>query len=322
VVLFHRVLDEDDPRWPYADKEWSVSARFFSQCLSFFQKHYHIVGLDDVRAAMHGSRGLPSNALLITFDDGWSDTLQYALPLMQQAGVKEGVLFVTVGAIGERILSWQETLFSRWLHDGCHDQDLAPLFALAEAKEFDLRTEADVRKLTALLQSRPIAVQDEVRAWCHGHLLAGLPPQPLMLSENELQALHAAGFALGTHGLRHEALTQVEHPRRQLAEAAKLLARMVPGCIVASMSYPLGRLSPAVVADTLATGYEAIFTGIQCLNREPCVAGSSRPQAIFGRLNISQRAFSDPEGNLCPALLATDLFRRETRSLGTGRGCI
>jgi len=104
VVLFHRVLPKNDIRWPQSDKCWSVSDNVFDACLAFFIRHYNVIRLDDISAFLEDGKPLPHNALLITFDDGWSDNLQYAVDITNQHSIKP-LLFVTTSAIGTRILS-------------------------------------------------------------------------------------------------------------------------------------------------------------------------------------------------------------------------
>ena len=51
VLTFHRVLPPDDPRWPEADPDWTVSVDQFADTVRFAKRHYNVVSLDDVLAA-------------------------------------------------------------------------------------------------------------------------------------------------------------------------------------------------------------------------------------------------------------------------------
>ena len=113
VVMFHRVLAPSDPRWPTADPEYSLRDDLFAECLGFFRRHYHVVGLDDVMAARRGGRPLPPCPLLITFDDGWSDTEEFALPHLVRAGMP-ALLFVVADAVGRREPFFQERMVGAW----------------------------------------------------------------------------------------------------------------------------------------------------------------------------------------------------------------
>src|SRR5690606_5764285 len=93
VVSFHRILREDDPRWATCDPDYTLRADAFAASLAFFRRHYNVVSLEQVLDARRGAGRLPPRALLITFDDGWADTAQVALPELQRAGLP-AVLFL------------------------------------------------------------------------------------------------------------------------------------------------------------------------------------------------------------------------------------
>ena len=99
VIMFHRVLDVRDDRWLECDPDYSHSTDLFRESLAFFRRHYTVVSLDEVRAAVDGTRTLPPRALLITFDDGWADNVEYAWPELRQAGLP-AALFVAAGFVG------------------------------------------------------------------------------------------------------------------------------------------------------------------------------------------------------------------------------
>src|SRR5690349_14607413 len=65
VVMFHRVLPPQDPRWSGADPEYTLSTRLFAAAIGFLRHHYSIVSLNDLFGALEGD-GLPPRPLLIT----------------------------------------------------------------------------------------------------------------------------------------------------------------------------------------------------------------------------------------------------------------
>ena len=82
IVVFHRVLAVDDERWPHAHPEWTVSDAVFEQCLQFFRRHYYVISLEELLSSVEQGKKLPNRSLLITFDDGYADNEEYALPLL------------------------------------------------------------------------------------------------------------------------------------------------------------------------------------------------------------------------------------------------
>src|SRR2546429_5129157 len=61
---------------------------------------YQPVGLEEVIAHYVEAKPLPPGATLITFDDGYRDNLENALPVLRKHGY-QAVLFVPIGFLGE-----------------------------------------------------------------------------------------------------------------------------------------------------------------------------------------------------------------------------
>jgi hypothetical protein len=90
ILIFHRVLPAPDPLFPD-----EVDARRFDQLLALLKTCFNIVPLSEgVRGLKSGK--LPPRAACITFDDGYADNAEIALPLLQKHGVK-ATFFVATG---------------------------------------------------------------------------------------------------------------------------------------------------------------------------------------------------------------------------------
>ena len=113
VVMFHRTLSPDDPRWASCDPDYTLSTERLEQSLAFFRRHYNVVSLEQVLASRRTGAALPPRALLITFDDGWADNADYALPALRRAGLP-ALLFVVADAVGTRQPFFQERLIAAW----------------------------------------------------------------------------------------------------------------------------------------------------------------------------------------------------------------
>jgi len=89
VLMYHKV--NDIPENPTTVPIW----QFDEQLEQLGGLGYSVVGIDEV--IDHYTRGeqLPDRAVLITFDDGYRDTLENALPVLQKHGYP-AVIFVPV----------------------------------------------------------------------------------------------------------------------------------------------------------------------------------------------------------------------------------
>lgn len=67
---------------------------------------YNPVSLDQLYDYVTGQKGLPPKPVVITFDDGYRDTYETALPILKRYGFKSTHFIITADA--ERRLTWAE----------------------------------------------------------------------------------------------------------------------------------------------------------------------------------------------------------------------
>ncbi len=92
VLTYHRVRpDADDPR--------SITPERFREHLTVLKENQHVVSIDEVLTAINGEKPLPERAVLLTFDDGYADLYDYAMPLLQEFGFP-AVIFMLAGYVG------------------------------------------------------------------------------------------------------------------------------------------------------------------------------------------------------------------------------
>lgn len=83
------------------DERFAISpARFGEHLATLRAAGMHTVTAADVARAFGGGEPLPDNAVMITFDDGRSDAMMWADPLLEEAGMK-ATMFVISSAAAE-----------------------------------------------------------------------------------------------------------------------------------------------------------------------------------------------------------------------------
>jgi O-antigen/teichoic acid export membrane protein/peptidoglycan/xylan/chitin deacetylase (PgdA/CDA1 family) len=310
VVMFHRVLPATDPRRAGADPEWTMSTEAFRNCLGFFRRHYQIVTPQQVFAAQRGEAVLPPTSLLITFDDGWRDTAEYAQPILDELGL-QALVFVAGAAIDSAAPFWEEHVYSFL---ATHADGAVRLAAACErcavALPQPLPACADETAIRATIAALARLDRD-VRA----ALLAQLRPDrdtgPAMLDAAQLVAMAAAGHTIGGHGMTHRPLTQVEELQCELEAAQASVAAHLGGVTIESMSLPHGAWTPPVLVQCRSAGYRYLFVSNAHLN---ALAPGKRSEGPLGRIHISERTLLDGNGRFEPSLLATWLFLRPSAS--------
>lgn len=307
VVMFHRVLEESDPRWPGADPGYTLPVDVFRACLGFFVRHYQVVSLEQVLRARAGTGRLPSRALLLTFDDGWADNVDHALPALRDAGLP-AVMFVVSGAVGRSQPFFQEQLVSAWQRGVLQVGELDAALARRDLGQgTDGNGIAELRRLIAALETLDKATRDDVLAPFVPVLDDGLVH---MVDVAGLERLDRHGVVLGLHGMTHAPMTRVADLDRELAGARGQLAAITGGAPALSMSFPHGAHDPAIAAKAHEAGYELVFTSVPVLN--PTAEG---PGGRLGRVGFETGAVVDAKGRFRPDRLAARLFRRPVAAL-------
>lgn len=100
VLMYHSVGTEPD-------NDAVISPELFTAHMEYLQQHgFTPLAAEELEAYLAGTLKLPPRPVVITFDDGYRDTYEVALPVLKRLGLKS-ILFIPAGEVGRR-LSWQE----------------------------------------------------------------------------------------------------------------------------------------------------------------------------------------------------------------------
>jgi peptidoglycan/xylan/chitin deacetylase (PgdA/CDA1 family) len=108
--LFHRI----DSRW--ADRPITLTEAEFDAYCRFFRRYFRVLPLSELLDRLEFGNDL-SSCLAITFDDGYRDNLERAVPILERHGLP-ATFFLTTGFIGtDRIPPWDASagVESEWL---------------------------------------------------------------------------------------------------------------------------------------------------------------------------------------------------------------
>ncbi len=312
VVMFHRTLREDDPRWASCDPDYTLGEDLFVDSLAFFKRHYRVVSLDAVLRARRDGTGLPPRALLITFDDGWLDNVDYALPALQRASLP-AVMFVAADAVGARQPFYQEQIIAAWRLGKLTVDALAVTMGEHGGERPGRDGIAGLRQLIAQLERMSPASRRTVLERHADVLDDGLQH---MVDVADLTRLRTGGVELGLHGKSHVPMLRADDLDAELGGAREAMAAMLaqpeglasPAC--ATLSFPHGSFDDAIAKRAREAGYELLFTSVPVLNPV-----GAQPSWLLGRTGYETDTVADSKGTFCPDLLAWYLFRRATRRL-------
>jgi peptidoglycan/xylan/chitin deacetylase (PgdA/CDA1 family) len=202
ILVYHRVLPGPDPFGMGV-----VTTVEFRAQMAALRRCFRVISLDALAAELE--RGGPEpGAVCVTFDDGYRDNLQHALPVLEEFGIPATVYLAT-DFIGTGKLPWYERVLDTVR------RSRAPRLVL-EGTEVDLQLGEGLARATAahrllgwLKQFDPAARDghiDRVQAELGN---PGPASGGLMLDWTEVKELARRGVAIGAHTQSHPILTTV-----------------------------------------------------------------------------------------------------------------
>jgi peptidoglycan/xylan/chitin deacetylase (PgdA/CDA1 family) len=236
ILIFHRVVPATDPLFP----DEMDAARFDRLC-GWLRRTFHVLPLHAACVRLREGT-LPARALAITFDDGYADNHDVALPILQRHGLN-ATFFVATGFIdGGRM--WNDTIVETIRATSAEvlrpaDSGIAGLADLP-LTSLEQRRQA----LHALLGAcKYLAVAEREAATLALARAAGVAlPVDLMMRSDQVRSLHRAGMGVGGHTVNHPILARLELPqaRVELASGKARLEELIQAPVTL-FAYPNGR---------------------------------------------------------------------------------
>ena len=219
ILIYHRVLARPDPLFP-----GEVDALLFERQLRLLKRFY--VPLPLAQAVQRLQDGcLPARAVCITFDDGYADNAEVALPLLRKHAM-HATFFIATGYLDGGQM-WNDSVIEGVRHAPGPFLDLRayglerfPVDKLAQRR-------AAIATLLGQLKYLPFAQRQQLAMHIRRQA-EPRPRQPAMLSTAQLRCLHAAGMCIGAHTVSHPILAtlsdraarlDIANGKRQLEEA-------------------------------------------------------------------------------------------------------
>lgn len=289
VLTYHRVLPIELQARSHSAPAIVVQPKTFDWHMRFVRRHLKPLTLRQFVEHLRLGRPPPPRSCLVTFDDGWHDTLEHALPVLRRHGVP-AVLFVATDYIGTGNCFWQERL-SEALQRAAARPDARSLLAglpiHVEGTDRDLPRKEDIRALVEWFKSRPFAEVETLIGRLEGvDAAAGPAEQDRFLDWAELTTLMRSGLvSVGSHAMTHCPLTRLPPAQvsTELRESRRLLMCKLDAEVTA-IAYPDGDANSGVAAMARSEGFEVGFT----TKRGLVASGDDR--FLLSRVNMHEGA--------------------------------
>lgn len=278
IVMYHYVRDLVKSKYPRIK---GLTVDGFRRQLDFIKSNYVPISAEELLEAVTSPhRRMPENAMLLTFDDGYSDHYDNVLPLLKEKGIRACFFPMAQAILERRVLDVNKIQFilaavpNVWslldelfesLDEFRADYPLKSrevyLMSITEKHRYDPREVTIFKRL--LQRELPEHVRAElVQRLFSQHVSddeSGFASE-LYMSLDQLRQLHQEGMHVGSHGYTHAWLNSLS-PDAQQTEVDLSLGFLRQAGIPLddwTMCYPYG-------------GYDESLLGI--LRARKCVLG-------------------------------------------------
>jgi peptidoglycan/xylan/chitin deacetylase (PgdA/CDA1 family) len=256
VLIFHRVLPARDPLFP----DEPDLARF-DAVMGWVKAWFRVLPLDEAVARLQAGT-LPSRSAAITFDDGYADNFENAVPILRKHGLP-ATFFVATGFLdGGRM--WNDTVIEAiraCQHEALDLQALGIGFFRLDSIE--ARRQAIE---TILPKIKYLPVRERIdRAERIAELASADLPSGLMMSSEQVRQMRQSGMQIGAHTVRHPILASIgiAEARDEIAESKRFLESLL-GTRVGLFAYPNGKPGMDFLAEHVGLvkelGFDAAFS--------------------------------------------------------------
>jgi peptidoglycan/xylan/chitin deacetylase (PgdA/CDA1 family) len=268
-----------------------VSRSMLVQHLDWIGRRFRFVSLDELGERLELKDGKTDPVAAITFDDGYRDFYDHALPVLQRKGIPAAV-FVVTDLVGTKRLQLHDRLYLQLTRRFKAGNGSPTPFQATRALLENL-PQADIEKVIRTLETDSPIPEDTFRPF-------------YSLTWEMLDEIRRAGVTIGSHTRTHVLMTN-ESRQRVMEEAAgsrtDLESKLGSG--VHHFAYPSGCFDTFAVDAVAAAGYRFAYT--TCTHHHAAL-----PLLTVARTVLWENSSCDAHGQFSGSVLSCQIHRAFT----------
>ena len=280
VLTYHRIGDPASQ--PYYGPVASATVESFEAGLRALRRTHRVIGQDELVALADGGFNATEPLALVTFDDGYRDNHDAALPVLKSLGVP-ATFFLPTAFFQEPGLPWWDHIAYVIRHA------TVPVLRLTrpEPMEVDLRgtslADAISRVVWSYFNNLGVderAFRSELEDRAGVAVDESALGRALFMTWDQARDLVSTGMSVGSHSQTHHDLGRLaeDEQRAELVESKRILEREL-GREVVTFAYPYGwpgTFDSTTTRLTREAGYRVAFSSLEGVNRP----GATDPYAV------------------------------------------
>lgn len=233
ILIYHRVLLRPDPLFPT-----ECDAAVFEKHVCALARNFNLLPLGEAVKLLVAGR-LPARAACITFDDGYADNVEVALPILTRYSAPATFFIATDFLDGGRM--WNDSIIEAVRRAKGEEVDCTELglgrYRLGSTEQRRLTIDS----LLAWLKYLPQPERDEKVSRISEIVGAELPSHLMMRSEH-VRYLHDQGMEVGAHTASHPILARLSDAaaRTEIVRGRERLEQLI-NAPVRLFAYPNGK---------------------------------------------------------------------------------
>ncbi len=266
VLCFHRISEDQDLFFP------PMRPELFRKLLKSMLRHYDCISLEEAAS----ERRLPRRAFVVTFDDGYSDFIETALPILKELKI-QSTHAILPGLIESEGTIWTQRLSS----------------ILTQRRMKDATSVSDWGELRKNLfsQLKVFSVNERNQALQKMEQDTGVKGEgPRLMNWQEIQRCAEAGVEIASHSLNHEPLTSYSFSElKQDLQLSKELIESKIKAEVKTIAFPNGFYNEVVLRVSEALGYRrALLCDDLFYTRKASSALKVIPRFVMGSSSLAE----------------------------------
>lgn len=282
VMMYHRILPKSDARYAEEEPGMVVEPETLRDHIRFLKQEFTLIPLQEWVDRSQKGLPLPAKACALTFDDGWLDNYEYALPILQEEQAP-ATLFAVAGMMNTSRTFWPNRI-AHLLNthgDSLNEFDWLAKLQLDQGPHNEVSAQA-IYQLKNYSDPQILDLLDDAET----KLGVSQPKHPVLMSWDQLREFGRSDFLdIGSHTCKHTRLRSDLDTAvllKEISESKGILEQQLDKR-VDLFCYPNGDFCPDAVK-AVGEHYSAAVTTQRGVNT------SSTPLATLHRFGVHQHA--------------------------------